>query len=168
MAENLGDGTGMRIARGLLAGVIAGATAAFAMDRFQAAVGALTLNKGSGGEPATEKAADAVAERIAGSPLPETDKPLGGQAAHYLLGIGLGGAYGIAAAFVPAVTIGEGTAFGVVTATLLDEAAVPAFGLAEPPWRTGVETHLYSYASHLVFGGVTEFVRRQVARTLTR
>ena len=47
-------------------------------------------------------------------------------------------------------------------------AAVPAVGLGSAPWNAGVASNLYSYASHLVFGGVTEIVRRQVAATLTR
>jgi len=84
------------------------------------------------------------------------------------LGIGLGTAYAVAAEFRPSVTTGYGTAFGVGTATLLDEAAVPAVGLGDAPWKADLPTQLYSYASHLVFGGVTEFVRRQVAGTLSR
>lgn len=160
------QGAGARIARGLLAGVIAGAAAAFAMDRFQAAVSAFGSNDGDGGEPATEQAADAVARRVSGGPLPAADKPLGGQAAHYLLGLGLGAADGIAAEFAPVVTAGGGAAFGVTAATLLDEGLVPALGLTDAPWRTGAGTHLHGYASHIVFGGVTELVRRQVRATL--
>jgi putative membrane protein len=79
---------------------------------------------------------------------------------HYALGLGLGVAYGVAAEFRPEVTVGAGTLFGVATATVLDEAAVPALGLAEPPWETDAGTHLFSYASHVVFGLAAELVRR--------
>ncbi|RZM13598.1 MAG: DUF1440 domain-containing protein, partial [Sphingomonas sp.] len=101
-----------RIARGLVAGVIAGAVASFAMDRFQAAASPLLPSSGSDSEPATEKAADAVSSGITGRKVPDADKPLAGQAVHYAVGIALGAAYGVAAEFRPSVTTGFGTAFG--------------------------------------------------------
>ena len=155
-----------KIARGVVAGAIAGAVASFAMDRFQAAMAPLMPSSGDGSEPATEKAADAVAETVTGNRVPDADKPLAGQAVHYVIGIALGAAYGVAAEFRPAVTAGYGAAFGLGTATLLDEAAVPALGLGAAPWNAGVGSNAYAYASHLVFGGVSEMVRRQVAGTL--
>ncbi len=161
--------TGVKVARGIVAGVIAGAVASFAMDRFQAAVSALSSDDGtSQSEPATEKAADAVAERVAGREVADADKPLAGQAVHYAVGIGIGVLYGIAAEFRPAVTAGYGSAFGLGTATLLDEGVVPAVGLGQAPWQASASSNLYSYASHLVFGGAAELVRRQVAGTLRR
>lgn len=163
----MNDGNTTKVLRGALAGIIAGAVASFAMDRFQAAITALSSSGDDGEqEPATEKAADGVAQALTGHALAKPDKPLAGQAIHYALGIGLGAAYGIAAEFRPAVTAGRGAAFGIGTATLLDEAAVPAVGLGEAPWNAGIAGNLYSYASHLVFGGTTELVRKQVAATL--
>lgn len=159
--------TPARLARGAVAGLIAGAAASFAMDRFQAATSSLLPSNGSEEEPATEKAADAVATAVTGREIPDNTKPLAGQSIHYVLGIGLGIAYGIAAEFRPSVTTGYGTAFGLGTATLLDETAVPAVGLGEAPWKAPLSTTLYGYASHLVFGGTVEVVRRQVAGTLT-
>lgn len=155
-----------KIARGVVAGAIAGAVASFAMDMFQAAVSPLMPSSGGKSEPATEKAADAIAETVTGNRVANVDKPLAGQAVHYVVGIALGAAYGVAAEFRPAITAGYGTAFGLGTATLLDEAAVPALGLGDAPWNAGVAGNAYSYASHLVFGGVSEVVRRQVAMTL--
>lgn len=158
-----------KVLRGIVAGAIAGVVASFAMDRFQAAVTALTSDDDSGSEqsqPATETAADAIAQQVVGHDVADADKPVAGQAIHYALGVGLGIAYGIAAEFRPSLSAGYGTGFGVVTATLLDEAAVPAVGLGSAPWRTDLSTNLYSYASHLVFGATSELVRRQVADTL--
>ena len=152
---------GMKIARGLLAGVVAGAVASFAMDRFQAAVTALSPPSDDDSDPATVKAAEDVVGQ-----LPEDAKPLAGQAMHYLLGIGLGAAYGIAAEFRPGVTAGYGAGFAIGSATLLDQVAVPAVGLGDPAWRASPGTTLYSYLSHAVFGGVTELVRHQVRATL--
>ncbi|MBW6523698.1 DUF1440 domain-containing protein [Sphingomonas sp. RHCKR47] len=158
----------IKVLRGVVAGAIAGAVASFAMDRFQAVVTALASSDDDGAqsEPATEQAADAVAQKVAGREIADADKPLAGQAIHYALGVGLGIAYGIAAEFRPSLTAGYGTGFGVATATLLDEAAVPAMGLGSAPWHTDLPTNIYSYASHLVFGATSELVRRQVADTL--
>ncbi len=155
-----------KIARGIVAGAVAGAVASFAMDRFQAAMSPLMPSSGDESEPATEKAADAIAKTVAGNGVPDADKPLAGQAIHYVIGIALGTAYGVAAEFRPAITAGYGAAFGLGTATLLDEAAVPALGLGAAPWNAGAASNAYSYASHLIFGGVSEVVRRQVAGTL--
>ncbi len=155
----------IRIARGILAGAVAGIVASYAMDRFQAAVAPLMPDAG-GGDPATVQAAEAGAVAVTGRPLPDDAKAAGGQVVHYLFGAGLGIAYGVAAEFRPSVTAGCGTAYALGTATLFDEAAVPALGLGDAPWRAGAATHLYSYLSHLVFGSTAELVRRQVAGTL--
>jgi putative membrane protein len=149
--------------------MVAGVVASFAMDRFQAAVAALTASDDDGdeqSEPATQKAADAVSTALIGREVPAADKPLAGQAIHYALGVGLGVAYGIAAEFRPAIASGYGVGFGIGTATLLDEAAVPAVGLGAAPWRSDLPTTLYGYVSHIVFGGAAELVRRQVRTTL--
>jgi putative membrane protein len=159
--------TSARIARAAVAGVIAGADVSFAMDRFQAATSSLLPSDGSRSEPATQKAAEAAATAVTGRPVPDAAKPLAGQSVHHALGIGLGIAYGIVAEFRTAVTTGFGTAYGLGTATLLDEAAVPAVGLGEAPWKAPLTTTLYAYASHLIFGRIAEIVRRQVAGTLT-
>lgn len=166
MTDTGRDEPSVRILRGIAAGAVAGIIASFAMDRFQAAAAALSPSDGSGSEPATERAADTMARAATGSDVPDAEKPLAGQTVHYLLGTALGIAYGVAAEFRPGVTTGFGTGFGLGTATLLDEAAVPAVGLGEAPWRSGATTHLYSYASHLVFGATAELARRQVAATL--
>ncbi|SEK32400.1 Protein of unknown function [Sphingomonas palmae] len=166
--DERGESTKIKVIRGAVAGCVAGAVASFAMDRFQAAVSALSASDDDddASEPATEKAADAVAKSLIGDELPRATKPLAGQSIHYALGVGLGAIYGIAAEFRPSLTAGQGAGFGVATATLLDEAAVPAVGLGTAPWHTDLSTNLYSYASHLVFGVTSELVRRQVAGTL--
>ncbi|WP_457349516.1 DUF1440 domain-containing protein [Sphingomonas sp. UYP23] len=127
-----------KLGRGLVAGVVAGAVASFAMDRFQAVTSPLLPANDGDSEPATEKAADAIASRTGGSAVSDANKPLAGQAVHYAVGIALGAAYGVAAEFRPSITAGYGLAFGLGTATLLDEAAVPAVGLGSAPWNAGI------------------------------
>ena len=141
------------------AGLVAGLAASFVMDRFQAGVAALSSSD-SDAEPATEKAADKLSQVVVGHAIPDDRKPLAGQAVHYALGAGLGIVYAVAAEYRPAVTAGYGTAFAIANTALLDESAVPAAGLGDAPWKTPPSTHLYSVASHIVFGTVTEGVRR--------
>ena len=49
---------------------------------------------------------------------------------------------------------------------LADELAVPAAGLSKPPKEIPLTTHVYALASHLVYGWITETVRRAVRRAL--
>ena len=157
--------TAARIATGAAVGLIAGLAASFAMDRFQA----LTQPKSDDdSEPATEQAADGIARVVTGEPLAANDKPLGGQLVHYGLGTLLGTGYGIAAEFAPRVTTSMGTAFGIGTWAVLDEAAVPAAGLGDPPWKAAPSTQAYSLSSHLVFGVVAEGARVGARAALDR
>ena len=152
------------LAKGAVAGLAAGLAASLAMDLFQRAT--QSLLPPSDAEPATEQAADAVAEAATGAPVPDEDKPMAGQAIHYAFGALLGLSYGVAAELSPQATAGHGGAFGLGAAMLFDEAAVPAAGLSGPPTDTPPAVHLYGLASHLVFGLVAETVRRATRHAL--
>lgn len=153
--------------KGFAAGIAAGLLASYAMDRFQAAVTALSDPADGDEEPATEKAADRVARGVTGYAVPEADKPLAGQAVHYMLGAALGASYGVVAEVRPEVTAGTGSLFGLSVAAVLDEAAVPAVGLGDAPRNTPLSTHLYTGASHVVFGVTAELTRRLMRNALT-
>ena len=150
-----------RIVAGAAIGIVAGLAASVAMNQFQAAVSALS-DSDDNSEPATDKAANKVAMATTGKALDGEQKKLGGQAVHYALGAALGAAYGASAVVRPEVTAGFGTAFGIGTAAVLDEAAVPAAGLGDAPWETPISTHMYTLASHLVFGVALESSRKLV------
>lgn len=152
--------------KGALAGLAGGLVASFAVDRFQAGLDALGAAPGGDGEPATQQAADKIAALTVGEAVPDERKPAAGQAVHYALGSALGLAYGAFAEVRPEVAAAGGTGFGLGTAALLDEAAVPAAGLGPAPWKTSPNAHLYSVASHLVFGVAAEATRRIVRRLL--
>jgi putative membrane protein len=145
------------VLRGALAGAAAGAFASFAMNRFQSLV---SSGSGGGGESSTVKAA----ERVVGRPLRGGEKERAGNAVHYGFGTALGATYGVAAEVEPWTTAGLGMPFGGAVAVVADEALVPALGLAGPPWRSPPSTHLYSLASHLVFGAALEAARRALLR----
>ncbi len=148
---------------GLLAGVAAGLVASAAMAAFQAQAQKLLPDNGGEEDPATVKAADAASEAVIGDPVPEPYREAAGQAVHYVTGAVLGGIYGLIAEYKPEASAGFGSAYGIATAALLDEAATSAAGLAPPPTETPLATHAYSGASHLVYGWVLEGVRALIA-----
>lgn len=151
--------------RGTASGLAAGLAASWAMDRFQSAV--IPLFQPSGPQhgdqtPAPEKAANAVARLVSGRDVGKSDRPAAGSAVHYLVGGLAGAAYGLVAERYRPASKGGGVLFGIASATLIDQIAVPLTGLARPPWQYTLRTHVYAYLSHMVFGLATEAVRRSL------
>ncbi|HEY1583746.1 MAG TPA: DUF1440 domain-containing protein [Chthoniobacterales bacterium] len=161
------------IMKGLVAGVAGGLLASFLMEQFQAAWSAGSEAMGSakkrGGrkpDPTTVKAANIIAEKVTGRKIPGDYKPIAGEAVHYGMGAGSAAVYGMLAEVAPLATIGDGIAFGAGVWLLADEVAVPAAGLSKPAKEIPLTTHVYALASHLVYGWITETVRRAVRRAL--
>lgn len=145
---------------GLMAGIAAGVVASAAMAAFQAHA-SKPVDDGDD-DPATIKAADLASTAATGEPVPDAYREAAGQSVHYVVGAVLGGIYGVITEYRPEASAGFGGAYGLVTSALLDEAAVPALGLAPAPQDTPAATHAYGVASHLVFGLVLEGVRRLI------
>ena len=161
------------IMKGLLAGVAGGLLASFLMEQFQAgwsaASEAMSSPKRRGGrkpDPTTVKAANLVTEKITGRKIPAGYKPLAGEAVHYGMGASSAAVYGVLAEVAPLVTAGDGAGFGAGLWLVADELAVPKAGLSKPPREIPLTTHLYALTSHLVYGWITEAVRRAVRRAL--
>lgn len=148
---------------GLLAGVAAGLVASAAMAAFQSQAQKLLPDEGSDEDPATVKAADKISELVTGDPVPEPYREPAGQAVHYITGAVLGGIYGVLTEYRSEASAGFGSAYGIATAALLDEAGVPAADLGPAPQDTPLATHAYGAASHLVYGWVLEGVRALIA-----
>lgn len=163
----------MDLMKGFLAGVAGGILAAFLMEQFQAAWSsaseAMQPSKKRGGrkpDPATVRAANAIVEKVTGRKVPKEYKPIAGEAVHYGMGATTAGVYGALAEVAPLVTIGDGLGFGTGVWLLADEIAVPAAGLSKSPKEIPLTTHIYAFASHLIYGWITETVRRAVRRAL--
>ena len=157
----------MRILRGALAGAIAGLVGAYAMERFQALWSETEKQarpKQTAGaakdEPTTVKAAERVVETVLHTELPEEVKPAAGEVVHYGMGMLSGAIYGAVAEVLPIARAGNGLVFGAVLWWLADNTAVPAIGLSKKPSAYPPSTHAYALSSHLVYGFVTETVRR--------
>ena len=148
--------------RGLAAGIAGGLVASLAMNLFQKAWAATLPLPKSSDDPATVKAAQKFSRAATGAYFAQADKEAAGNAVHYLFGAMLGGAYGLIAEYRPEVTTGGGTLFGLGSAAF-DELGVPAAGLSRPPTDFPASTHAYGLASHIVFGAVTEAMRKLVS-----
>ena len=157
----------MRVLRGALAGAVAGLVGAYAMERFQAMWSETERRarpKQTAGaakdEPSTVKAAERLTETVFHSELPEEIKPVAGEAVHYGMGMLSGAIYGAVAEVLPFVRAGNGLIFGALLWWVADNTAVPAVGLSKRPSAYPPSTHAYALSSHLVYGFVTETVRR--------
>ena len=159
--------------KGLLAGVAGGLLASYLMEQFQdawsAASEAMRSSQKRGGrkpDPATVKAANLISEKVTGHKLAQDYKSIAGEAMHYGMGASSAAVYGVLAEVAPIVTVGNGAGFGTGVWLLADEMAVPAAGLSKPPREIPLTTHAYALASHLIYGWITETVRRAVRRAL--
>lgn len=183
----------MSIYKGIAAGATAGLVASYVMNQFQSAWGKLmeneershgaqSLQQGSPeqgigrelaergvDEPDDDAAArtgNAVSELVLHHHLTKSEKEKAGVVAHYAMGATSGAIYGAVAEVVPAATVCEGTAFGAAVWLFADEMIVPATGLSRKPTDYPPSIHVYSLASHLVYGVTTELVRRAVLKAL--
>jgi putative membrane protein len=154
------------LTRTLAAGVTGGLVASLAMNLFQRVAAPAFGQGGSNDDPATVKAADSVTRRVTGEAVTQKHRETAGSLVHYATGAALGAGYALAARRWPQTTAGFGLAYGVAIATLLDDAAVPAFGWGPAPTDTPPATHAYGLASHAVFGLALEGTRRGIEAAL--
>jgi putative membrane protein len=161
------------LTKGLVAGIAGGLLASFLMEQFQSFWNSASkkLNprqdhNQSKEDTATVKAAKAISTGLIHQKIPDADKAAAGEIMHYLMGGSSGAIYGVAAELTPLATAGEGLAFGTTVWAAADNAIVPALGLAKPPTKTPMSMHVYALSSHLVYGFITETVRRAIRAAL--
>ena len=164
----------MNVWRGVLAGLVGGGIAAGAMSVVHNGLTGISGDAQQQKPPpdqhqeedATVKLADGIARWLLRRPLPEDQKPLAGHLVHYAFGASVGALYGGAAAVMPRVTTAGGLPFGVAVWLGAHVITVPALGLAEPPTRRPLSKEGPEFVVHLVYGAVTELVRRLARQVL--
>ena len=174
--------------KGMVAGLAGGLIASWTMNQFQAAWtriaegtekshGAQSMqpSQGSTGDQgqdaaeqddATVETAKVISRNVLGHELQESEKEPAGAAVHYAFGTLSGGLYGALAEVTPQVTSAAGLPFGAGFWLLADEISVPLLGLSKGPTEYPVSTHVYSLASHLVYGMTAEMSRRALRRVM--
>ncbi len=111
-------------------------------------------------EDATVKTAKAISCAVFQHELTDSEKKWAGPLVHYGFGTALGALYGVLAETVPGSRAAYGTVYGSAVWLGADEIGVPAFGLSAPPKETPASSHVRALASHVVYGFVTDVVRR--------
>ena len=174
------------VRKGLLAGLLGGLVACWAMNQWLALWQRVIVDDtdahperpvaGQGGQlaregpdarqPPTMHAAAAIAHGLFRHVPTEREKQCLGQLLHYIFGTATGALYGTFADAIPALTTAGGVPFGVAVWLLADELATPALGLSQPPTRQDRETHTYALVSHCIYGLTTECTRRLVRQWL--
>ena len=176
------------VLKGTLAGLAGGLVAAWTMNQFQAAWtriaegtekshGAQSMQPAEGSkgdqqedvneqDDATVETAKVISENVFGHELQESEKESAGAMVHYAFGAASGGLYGALAELSPQVTMGAGLPFGAAFWLIADEISVPLLGLSKGPTAYPVSTHVYSLASHLVYGVTAEYTRRALRQVL--
>jgi putative membrane protein len=155
--------------RGLVSGLAGGAVASLAMAQFHSLITKKWVKppkEQEKEEDSTVKAASAVSEGVFNHRLQRQEKKPASSAVHYAFGAAVGGLYGAAAEWKPAVAIAAGTPFGAAVWLGAHEIAVPALKLSKPPTQEPLSMHAVEFASHLIYGVTADAVRRLVRRML--
>jgi putative membrane protein len=146
------------LAKGLIAGLIGGLVATAAKTLAEKAYPPRTH-----GEP---EPPEVLAEKVAGHSLDETSKAVAAESIHWTFGAVTGAAYGALAEYYPSATSREGANFGMTLMALTHEGALPAMGLSAEPAEQSIREKSSEMVSHVVFGVITEIVRRTIRKAL--
>ena len=160
-----GVGSG-NVVRGAIVGLVGGLLAAGVMSVAHRILSDLDP-KAEAPSPKPEDPTVKVARAatgLAGYTLAEHQKPRAGAAVHYAFGAVVGAVYGAVAEIAPIVTTAFGVPFGIGVWFGAHVVAVPAMGLSDPPTRQPVGKEAEEFGLHVVYGAVTEIVRRLLQR----
>lgn len=161
---------GGRIVEGTIKGAIAGAAAAWVMDRVTWAMYDSADRSSESAEAhrrekeaqvegrAAPQAMVAKAARLAGREPSEEQIYRAGQALHYMMGIVPGAVYGALGERVPAIRAGRGMLYGLALFLTADEGMLPLIGVASRPTKYPLETHWRGLVGHVVVGAMTDAV----------
>jgi putative membrane protein len=146
------------LAKGMLAGMIGGLVATVGKTLAERAF-----------PPKKREPQLLLAEKISskvGHELTVREKQVVAHTLHWGFGAVAGAAYGGVAEYFPAATDKDGANFGMALATLTHEGGLPMLGLTgKAKQRSGID-RTSEMVSHVVFGLVTETVRRIVRKRL--
>ncbi len=168
-----------RLAKGALAGTIAGIAGAWAMNQFQSVSSNVQQawqrsahqpqkaeSQSSEEDDATMKTADRLAMLFTNKHLTGEQKKKAGPVVHYAFGALIGSVYGVLAEITPSVTRGAGSVYASAVWLGGDEIGVWKAGLAGPPTEYPAAVHANAFLSHLAYGISTDLVRRAARAVL--
>ncbi len=146
------------LTKGLLAGLIGGLVATAAKTYAQK-----MFPPRAHGEP---EPPPLLVEKIAGHRLEKVKALAAGEAFHWGFGAMTGAAYGALAEYYPTATTKDGAGFGMALSSLTHGTVLPAMGLAAEPEDQTLRERTSEMATLVMYGVVTEMVRRVVRKML--
>ena len=146
------------LAKGAIAGLIGGIVATAAKTAAEKIYPPRT--HGEAAQPAL------LTRKVAGRALSLRQRKVAHETIHWGVGAATGAAYGALAEFYPAATAKQGASFGMAFAAVTHDGALPALGLAARPEYQTTREKSSEMVSHIVYGVVTETVRRIVRRMI--
>ena len=149
---------GQSLAKGLLAGLIGGLVATAAKTLAERIYPPRTH-----GEPEPPAV---LVEKVAGGELVSTKKQFATGAIYWGFGALTGAAYGAVVEYYPPASAKDGAGFGMALSSLTHDTVLPAMGLAADPEEQTARERTSEMATHVVYGVVTETVRRVVRKML--
>jgi putative membrane protein len=149
---------GRSLAKGLLAGLIGGLVATAAKTLAERIYPPRTH--------AEPEPPEVLAEKVAGHELARTQKEVATEAIHWGFGALTGAAYGALVEYYPAATAKDGAGFGMALSSLTHGSMLPAMGLGAAPEEQTTRERTSEMTTHVVYGVVTETVRRVVRKML--
>lgn len=152
----------MSVWKGCAAGIAGGLLGSFVMAQVHSALQKAVAAPQPEGEDSTVKTASLVSREILHRELSKEEKQKAGPIVHYAFGASVGGIYGAAAEFAPAVSAGFGALFGLAVCVGAHVIAVPALGLAKPITQSSPREEFPEWTAHVAYGCATEGVRRAV------
>ena len=152
---------------GMAAGFAAGLAGSFAMALVSRALSEATGRPPRGGpqDPAMEAAA-ALSRAVLKRGLTVAEKEIAPAVLHFAAGGAVGALYGAATALAPAAASTAGLPFGAAAWVGGHLYAAPRLGLADSPMDRPIAAEAIDLVSYLVYGAVTEGVRRVLISTL--
>jgi putative membrane protein len=107
-----------------------------------------------------------LAEKMAGHPLTDGGRQVALHGMRWTFGALAGAVYGAAVEIEPRAGAWRGAGFGLALKKMTLQTVLPKMGLAEPADRQGVQGRQSEWVTHVVYGVVTEAVRRLVRKGL--
>jgi len=107
-----------------------------------------------------------LADKVSGGSLTLRESRAAQETIHWGFGAAAGAAYGALAEYYPPATSKQGASFGMAMVALTHDTTLPILRLAAKPEAQTKREKTSELASHIVYGVVTETVRRIVRRMI--
>jgi len=166
MSSDRADERGGQPWRGLVAGALGGIVGTFAMGQFHTLFQNPATSSSQESEDSTVKAASAISQAVFDHKLTPEEKKIAGPVMDYAFGTSMAAIYGAVAELLPHARAGYGMAFAATVWLGAHVITVPALGLSEPITRSTPASEGIELGAHLVYGVVTEGIRRLIRRAI--